>query len=121
MFNRLKSIYDKAIINQDRLRQEYLHKSKGEKETFNLGDWVLYWKPESTESKKFQNFWDGPFRILTKYDDTIYGFIDAKGYEIKANVNRLHHYSPFAGNKGEENIIPPIVRFILQLYSVEDT
>ena len=75
-----RDVYEKAITNQERMRTEYIHRSKGEKAIFKIGDWVLYWIPDSKEpSRKFQNYWSGPYQVVKIYTDSMYGISNGQG------------------------------------------
>ena len=97
---RMKKIYEQAIKSQEQMRMEYIHRSKGEIQKYDVGNFVLIWKPADAVKAvvgKLKMNWSGPFVIVERYSDTHYGILTTREEIVKVNVNRMCRYNPFAG------------------------
>lgn len=64
----------KENIKNAQIRQERNYKKKGEEKSFHEGDWVYLFTPylPKGKSKKFFNFWKGPYQVKNKISDSTY-------------------------------------------------
>ena len=94
---KMRSIYEKARLTlgkaAERSRKYYNIGVKSNE--YQIGEWVLYYLPKATQGRsiKFEKLFTGPFLIVKKYSDVLYGIQSSKKAQVKTvHIDKLKRW-----------------------------
>jgi len=97
----------KENIERAQIRQQRNFNKEREERTFESGDWVYLFTPylPQGKSKKFYNFWKGPYQVITRISDHVYEIcLPESRAHNRVHVSRL---KPAPAPNEEENVSAP--------------